>query len=195
MTENDVTELRIKNMVCPRCELVVQSALEELGLEVVDIELGKAVVKNFGKSSREAVDKVLEEYGFELLEGKDQSASRRIERIKVTLIQYVQEIEEEDNVPNVSDYLTEHLRQHYAALSTTFSKAEGITIEQYVIRLKIERVRELLSYGELTLSEIAHKLSYSSVAHLSNQFKQIIGMSVTDFKKAQDSFRQSLDKI
>lgn len=192
MTENDVTELRIKNMVCPRCELVVQSALEELGLEVVDIELGKAVVKNFGKSSREAVDKALEEYGFELLEGKDQEL---VERIKLTLIQYVQEIEEENNVTNVSDYLTGHLRKHYSALSTTFSKAEEITLEQYVIRLKIERVRELLSYGELTLSEIAHKLSYSSVAHLSNQFKQIIGMSVTDFKKVQDSFRQSLDKI
>jgi AraC-like DNA-binding protein len=192
MTDKGVTELRIKNMVCSRCELVVQSTLEELGLEVTDVELGTAVVENFGISSHETVDNALKEYGFELLEEKNQ---KLVERIKVVLIQYVQEIEKEAKVPNVSDYLTGHLRQHYAALSATFSKAGGITIEQYVIRLKIERVRELLSYRELTLSAIAHKLSYSSVAHLSNQFKQIIGMSVTDFKKAEDSFRQPLDEI
>lgn len=192
MTENDVTELRIKNMVCPRCEIVVQNALEELGLEVVDIELGKAVVKNFENSSREAVGKTLEEFGFELLEGKDQEL---VEQIKIKLIKYVRKVENANEVPKVSDYLTEELNQNYAALSTIFSKTEDITIEKYVIRLKIERVRELLSYGEMTLSEIAHRLNYSSVAHLSNQFKQIIGMSVTDYKKASDYFRKPLDEL
>lgn len=179
-------------MVCPRCELVVKKALAELDLEVVDIELGRAVVKNFGKSSREAINNTLEKYGFELLEGKDQEL---VEQIKIKLIQYVRRIENVDKIPKVSDYLTEHLNQNYAALSTIFSKTEDITIEKYVIRLKIERVRELLSYGDLTLSEIAHKLNYSSVAHLSNQFKQITGMSVTDYKKASDYFRQPLDGL
>lgn len=192
MTENDLTELRIKNMVCPRCELVVKRALEELDLEVVEIELGRAVVKKIGKSSRQAINKKLEKYGFELLEGKDQEL---VEQIKIKLIQYVRRIENADKIPKTSDYLTEHLNQNYASLSTIFSKTEDITIEKYVIRLKIERVRELLSYGELTLSEIAHKLNYSSVAHLSNQFKQITGMSVTDYKKASDYFRQPLDGI
>lgn len=192
MAEKDLTELRIKNMVCHRCELVVQGALEELGLEVVDIELGKAVVKNYGKFSRQAINKSLEEYGFELLEGKDQEL---VEQIKVKLIQYVREIETAEKVPKISEYLTKDLNQNYAALSTIFSKTEDITIERYVIRLKIERVRELLSYGEMTLSEIAHQLNYSSVAHLSNQFKQITGMSVTDYKKASDYFRQPLDGL
>ncbi len=192
MAENDLIELRIKNMVCPRCELVVQNALDELGLEVVDVDLGRAVVKNFDKPSREAIDRALEEYGFELLEGKDQEL---VEQIKIKLIQYVRQIENADEVPKVSDYLTKDLNQNYAALSTIFSKTEDITIEKYVIRLKIERVRELLSYGKMTLSEIAHQLNYSSVAHLSNQFKQINGMSVTDYKKASDYFREPLDGL
>nr|WP_310682942.1 AraC family transcriptional regulator [Aliifodinibius sp. S!AR15-10] len=91
--------------------------------------------------------------------------------------------------------MTEDLNRNYAALSTIFSNTEDITIERYVIRLKIERVRELLSYGEMTLSEIAHQLNYRSVAHLSNQFKQITGMPVTDYKKASNYFRQSLDEL
>lgn len=179
-------------MVCPRCEMVVQDALEELGLEVVEVELGRAVVGNPDRRSREVIDEKLEEYGFELLEGKEQEL---VERIKIKLIQYVRKIEQSEEVPRISDYLMEQMNQNYAALSTVFSNTEDITIEKYVIRLKIERVRELLSYGELTLSEIAHKLNYSSVSHLSNQFKQIVGMSVTDYKKASDYFRQPLDGL
>lgn len=192
MAKNNVTKLRIKNMVCQRCELVVKNALEELGLEVVEITLGKAVVKNFGKFSRQAINKTLVKYGFELLEGKDPEL---VEQIKIKLILYVRKIEEADEVPKISDYLTEHLNQNYAALSTIFSQTEDITIEKYVIRLKIERVKELLFYEKLTLSEIGHQLKYSSVAHLSNQFKQITGMSVTDYKKARDYFRLPLDGL
>lgn len=192
MSDSDVTELRIKNMVCPRCEMVVQNTLEELGLKVVEVELGRAVVENPDSYSREVINRKLEEYGFELLEGQEQEL---VERIKIKLIQYVRKIEQSEEVPRISDYLMEQMNQNYAALSTVFSNTEDITIEKYVIRLKIERVRELLSYGELTLSEIAHKLNYSSVSHLSNQFKQIVGMSVTDYKKASDYFRQPLDGL
>lgn len=192
MAEEPMTVISIKNMVCPRCELVVRDALEELGLTVAEVQLGKATVAYSSKVSKKEINEALKQYGFELLEGKDQ---KLVEQIKRELIYYVQQIEDENDVPKLSDYLAKQLNQNYASLSSAFSESEDITIEKYMIHLKIERVRELLSYGEMTLSEIAHKLNYSSVAHLSNQFKQIIGMSVTDFKKVRETFRRSLDRI
>lgn len=192
MAEKRVTELAIKNMVCPRCNMAVKQTLEELGVTVLQVELGKAVVESPGKVSKKEINEALKPYGFELLKGKNQ---KLVEQIKTLLIEYVREIENTDQIPKVSDYLAGHLSQDYSSLSLAFSKSEDVTVEQYVIHLKIERVRELLSYEELTLSEIAYKLNYSSVAHLSNQFKQIIGMSVTDYKKARYSFRRPLDEI
>jgi AraC-like DNA-binding protein len=186
------TTLHIKNMVCPRCITVVRETLENIGYTVREVELGKAVVDDEPNISMSAVDEQLQNHGFELLQGKDQ---KLIEQIKALLIQYVQKLEESDEVPKLSDYLAEELHQNYSSLSSAFSQSEDITLEKYLIHLKIERVKELLSYNELTLSEIAYELSYSSVAHLSGQFKQITGMSVTDYKKAKDSFRRPLDGI
>lgn len=185
-------EFHIRNMVCPRCIMVVRDALKELGFEVQEVELGKAKVTPNDSIGDEKVDEKLKEYGFELLEGKNQQL---VERIKNRLITYVQELEMTEDSPKISDYLADKLNQNYSSLSTLFSENEDITIEKYLIHLKIERVKELLSYGELTLSEIAWRLNYSSVAHLSNQFKQITGMSVTDYKKARDSFRKPLDEV
>src|SRR5699024_8440145 len=108
---------------------------------------------------------------------------------------YVQNLEGLEETPKLSGYLSEKLHQNYSSLSTVFSESEQTTIEKYLIHLKIERVKEWLSYGELTLSEIAYKLNYSSVAYLSRQFKQITGLSVTDYKKARDSFRKPLDGV
>lgn len=184
--------LHIKNMVCPRCVTAVRQTLEELGLSVQDVELGKAVIEKGPRVSTQKIDKALQKHGFELIQGKDQQL---IGQIKAQLIRYVQELEEAEGMPKISDYLTEHLHQNYSSLSSSFSESEEITIEKYLIHLKIERVKELLSYDQLTLSEIAYKLNYSSTAHLSNQFKKITGMSVTDFKKARESFRHSLDDI
>lgn len=192
MTDQNQEELIIKNMVCPRCIMVVRDTLEDLGFRVYDVELGKAVVKPDENISRERINKKLKEYGFELLEGKNQQL---VEQIKTLLINYVQNLEEAEDTPKVSEYLSEKLHQNYSSLSSAFSESEATTIEKYLIHLKIERVKELLSYGELTLSEIAWKLNYSSVAHLSNQFKKITGMSVTDYKKVRDSFRKPLDGI
>lgn len=192
MTDQNQEELIIKNMVCPRCIMVVRDILEDLGFRVYDVELGKAVVKPDENISRERINKKLKEYGFELLEGKNQQL---VEQIKTLLINYVQNLEEAEDTPKVSEYLSEKLHQNYSSLSSAFSESEATTIEKYLIHLKIERVKELLSYGELTLSEIAWKLNYSSVAHLSNQFKKITGMSVTDYKKVRDSFRKPLDGI
>lgn len=190
--KKELVELHIKNMVCPRCITVVGDTLENIGFTVHEVELGKAVVNDEPEISASAIDNQLQKHGFELLQGKDQQL---IEQIKALLIQYVQELEESEEMPKLSDYLTEQLHQHYSSLSSSFSQSEDITLEKYLIHLKIERVKELLSYNELTLSEIAYKLKYSSVAHLSGQFKQITGMSVTDYKKAKDSFRRPLDGI
>lgn len=192
MTDRNKQQLNIRNMVCPRCVMVVRETLEDLGFEIIDVELGKAIVEPEESISFEKVDERLNEYGFELIRGKNQ---KLIEQIKTQLIAYVQQLEETEEPPKISDYLADKLHQNYSSLSTIFSENENITIEKYLIHLKIERVKELLSYGELTLSEIAWKLNYSSVAHLSNQFRQITGMSVTDYKKARDSFRKPLDGI
>jgi YesN/AraC family two-component response regulator len=192
MAAKKTQKLAIKNMVCPRCIIVVRETLEELGFQVIEVELGSAQVKPEASISMEKINKRLKKYGFELIRGKNQQL---VEQIKTLLIYYVQNLETADNPENLSDYLAKKLHRDYSSLSTAFSKREGITIEKYLIHLKIERVKEWLSYGELTLSEIAHKLNYSSVAYLSNQFKQITGMSVTDYKKARDSFRKPLDGV
>ncbi len=185
-------ELHIKNMVCPRCIMVVRETLEELGFNVFEVELGRAVVEEGPTVTDEKVDEELKQYGFELIREKNQQL---VEDIKTHLIRYVQELEQSEDAPKVSEYLSGRLHQNYSSLSSAFSGNEDVTIEKYLIHLKIERVKELLSYGSMTLSEIAYKLNYSSVSHLSNQFKKVTGMSVTDYKKARDSFRKPLDGI
>ncbi|HEX6982474.1 MAG TPA: helix-turn-helix domain-containing protein [Balneolaceae bacterium] len=192
MADKETDTLHIKNMVCPRCIMVVRDTLENLGFTVHEVELGRAVVSDESKVSMSTINEQLQKHGFELIQGKDQQL---VEQIKALLIQYVQKLEESEEAPKLSDYLANQLHQNYSSLSSSFSQSEDITLEKYLIHLKIERVKELLSYDELTLSEIAYKLSYSSVSHLSNQFKQITGMSVTDYKKAKDSFRRPLDGI
>lgn len=189
---SEPTTLHIKNMVCPRCVMVVRQALEELGYEVIEVELGQAVVQADEAIPLDRTKEKLQEYGFELMQGRDQQL---VEQIKTLLIRYIQESERSEESPKLSQYLVKELHQNYSSLSSAFSESQDTTIEKYMIHLKIERVKELLSYGEMTLSEIAYRLNYSSVAYLSNQFKQITGMSVTDYKKARDSFRKPLDGI
>jgi len=179
-------------MVCDRCILVVKEQLENLGYTVEKVELGSAFIKEDNPDETEIRNR-LTKVGFDLLTSKQQKLS---EQIKAQLIQYVENLEKvQGKNQNISDYLSSEIPVSYSKLSSVFSENEGITIEKYVIRLKIEKVKELVSYNEYTLSEIAAKLSYSSTAHLSNQFRAVTGMSVTDFKKASDSFRKPLDKL
>ncbi|WP_142713853.1 helix-turn-helix domain-containing protein [Fodinibius sediminis] len=192
MSRSEKVILNIKNMVCPRCIMVVRDTLSEMGFMIEEISLGKAVVRADDSVSMEQVDEKLKEYGFELIRGRHQQL---VEQIKTLLIRYVKDLEHSEETPKLSDYLSANLHQNYSSLSSAFSEREETTIEKYLIFLKIERVKELLSYGEMTLSEIAYQLNYSSVAYLSNQFKQTTGMSVTDYKKASDSFRKSLDDV
>lgn len=185
-------KLHVKNMVCNRCILVVKSELEKLGKEVLSIELGEVVLKNeISVNDKKDITKQLETLGFEIL---NDSSSKTIEKIKTILIDLVQNKNNNINV-TLSDYLIQNLHQDYSKLSNLFSTVEGISIEKYFINLRIERVKELIVYDELSLSEIADLLNYSSVAHLSNQFKKVTGFSPSYFKKIKESKRKELDQL
>lgn len=181
-------------MVCDRCIMTVREELEKLDYSVTSVSLGEAEIE--GKPSSSAIEEIaqkLDEKGFELITAKKDEL---VESIKVRLISYLKEIEENENPPKVSSYLESHLNYNYAYLSDYFSQHSGTTIEKHLINLKIERVKELLTYDELTLSEIAWKLNYSSVQYLSNQFKKITGETVSSFRKQLDEkSRTSLDSI
>ena len=188
-----MTTLRIKNMVCDRCIMTVQEVLEHLDYEVTSVELGQAEIKEtVGQNELANIDEQLQQKGFALAQ---QSNEALVEEIKTTLIDYLKQIEEQRDLKKLSVYLSNHLNRNYSYLSNQFSSATDTTIEQYFIRLKIERVKELLTYEELTLSEIAWRLNYSSVQYLSNQFKKITGMTVTEFKKSENTSRKSLDSV
>ena len=165
-------------MVCSRCKLVVKSELEKLGLRPISVELGEVELENDSiENQKEELLKRMHSLGFDLIDDKK---SKIIEKIKNRIIELVYYKNNELSV-NLSDYLAQDLLQDYSALSNLFSEVESITIEHYFISQKIERVKELLTYDELSLSEIAFQLNYSSVAHLSNQFKKIYGSYANSF--------------
>ncbi|WP_192823222.1 helix-turn-helix transcriptional regulator [Rufibacter sp. LB8] len=183
--------LHIKNMVCPRCIATVTQVLTEQGLDVKEVKLGEAVVAGHVENLAE-VDAALHQHGFELLQEKDEQLT---DLIKTALLAYQRELEQGTMPLTTSVYLSEKLGVSYQHLSKIFSQHTHTTIEKYLIRLKIERVKELLSYGQFTLSEIAYQLQYSSVQHLSNQFKKVTGVSVSDFKKNPSIERLPLDNL
>lgn len=185
-------KLYIKNMVCGRCEVAVKSELEKMELPVVSIKLGEIELsRELSKDETEKLANNLKSLGFELLEDE---MSKTIEQIKNLVIDLVHYRNEKIKV-NLSTYLSEDLRQDYSALSKLFSESEGITIEHYFIAQKIEKAKELLVYGELTLGEIAFQLNYSNVAHLSNQFKKVTGFTPTHFKKMGENTRKQIDSL
>lgn len=182
-------------MVCDRCIMTVQEVLEELDYQVETVVLGKAKVLEDvdDAASLQNINEGLQAKGFELIK---QNGEVLIEEIKAALIDYLQYLEAEEQPEKVSEYLAGELHHNYSYLSNQFSSREHTTIEQYLIHLKIERVKELLTYEEMTLSEIAWKLNYSSVQYLSNQFKKVTGETVSSFRKDMDEeSRQSLDAI
>lgn len=184
--------LRIKNMVCNRCKWVVKTELEKLGHEVMVVNLGEVELKNEASASQlQHIEKKLEEFGFELISDK---SSVLIEQIKTLIIELVQKPDELEK-QNLSQYLSQHLHKDYSALSKLFSEVTGITIEQYFILQKIERAKELVVYDELSLTQIAWELGYSSVAHLSSQFKKVTGLTPRYFKNLKHKQRNSLDEI
>lgn len=184
--------LHIKNMVCPRCIATVTEVLTQQGYDVKEVKLGEAVVSAGTLMSDAHVHAALQKHGFELLLEKDEQLT---DLIKTTLLEYQRHLEQEYQPITTSVYLSEKLGMSYQHLSKVFSQHTNTTIEKYLIRLKIERVKELISYGQLTLSEIAFQLQYSSVQHLSNQFKKVTGVSVTDFRKNPKNERLPLDNL
>jgi AraC family transcriptional regulator len=188
--------LFIKNMVCNRCVMVVGQELEKLGLQVEKIALGEVILKEdeLTKNQIEKIDAALISKGFERI---DDRKSRLIESTKSKVIQLVHQPDGQPRKLNWSTILSEELHLEYNYLSSLFSSVEGITLEQYIIHQKIERAKELLFYDELNLIQIADQLGYSSVAHLSAQFKKVTGMSPSELKKSRNSqaSRKTLDSI
>lgn len=179
-------------MVCDRCIMVVQNELDKLGLEAKSVKLGEVILINELKNNeKQALEKVLTALGFELIDDKK---SRLIEKIKNVIINLVHH-QDNDIKNNLSDVLSNELHHDYNYLSNLFSEVEGTTIEKYFIAQKIERVKELLVYDELSLSEIAFQLNYSSVAYLSNQFKKVTGLTPSHFKQIKEDKRKPLDKV
>lgn len=187
-----MAKLFIKNMVCNRCKYVVQSELERMGYDITSLELGEVELKQEpDKKELEKINQSLLRFGFELI---DSQKARIIEQIKKELIMLVNDISDDHKV-KISMLLSEKLLRDYAFLSNLFSEVEGQTIEHYFINLKIEKVKELLVYDEKNLSEIAFQLGYSSVAHLSRQFKQVTGFTPSHFKTIKHNKRIPIEHL
>lgn len=186
-------KIYIKNMVCNRCIMAVSKVLADLDLHPVHVELGVVDLaeQELPPAKQSRLDNALLNLGFERI---DDRKSRLIEKIKTTVINHIHQSGEE-LANSWSSLITDTLHYEYNYLSNLFSSVEGITLEQYILRQKIEKVKELLTYDELTLSEIAWKLGYNSVAHLSSQFRKITGFSPSNFKKMRNISRQSLDNL
>ncbi|TND02421.1 MAG: AraC family transcriptional regulator [Bacteroidetes bacterium] len=184
--------LHIKNMVCNRCKMVVKSELEKLGFKPVSVELGEVRLdKELSATEKAQIDSALQALGFAIIDDKK---SQLIEKIKNAIVELVHR-QNSELKSNLSDYLGSLLHHDYNHMTTLFSEVEGTTIEKYFIAQKIEKVKELLVYGELTLSEIAYQLHYSSVAHLSNQFKKVTGLTPSHFKNIRIEKRKPLDEV
>jgi AraC-like DNA-binding protein len=184
--------LYIKYMVSLRCKMFVKDELHKLGLHPVSIDLGVVEIQDdITDEQIEAFGKNLKIGGLELLDDKKNIL---VEKIKNTIIDMIHYSNEMPKV-NDSDYISEKLGYDYTYLSNTFSEVKGITIQQYIIQNKIERVKELLLYDELTLTEIAWELEYSSVAHLSNQFKKVTGLTPTYFKELKNKRQKNLENL
>lgn len=179
-------------MVCSRCKMVVKFELEKLGLQLLSVDLGEVeTLTPISDIQKYDIAEHLKSFGFELIDDK---RSRTIDKIKTLIIDLVHHQNSEIK-SNLSGYLSSHLAQDYSSLSNLFSEVENTTIEKYFITQKIEKVKELLMYDELTLSEIAFQMNYSSVAYLSNQFKKVTGFSPSHYKQLKDKKRRQIEDL
>jgi len=185
--------LYVKNMVCDRCIRIVKEELEKIGLDVRSIKLGEVVIAANNNPNVARIRSVLKKNGFELIDDKK---VKIIEQIKTLIINLVHH-GNSGKFPaiNYSAYIAQEVGHDYRYLSGLFSSIENTTIEKYLILQKIERVKELLVYNEMTLSEIAYQMGYSSVQHLSNQFKKVTGFTPSYFKTIKENKRKPLDKV
>jgi AraC-like DNA-binding protein len=179
-------------MVSNRCKLAVRDELKKLGLHFIMVDLGVVeIMENINTTKRELLKTGLLEAGFELMDDK---RAILIEKIKNIIVEMVHHSDSNIKI-NFSDYLAEKLDHNYTYLANLFSEVQGTTIEQFIISHKVERIKELMIYGELNVTEIAWKMGYSSVAHLSSQFKKVTGLSPSHFNKLKDKRRSPIEDI
>ncbi len=187
-------KLMIKNMVCPRCTMSVKAVLVKQGLRVKSVELGEAEIENdLTQKQLSAIENKFSKLGFELIKDHRLEVAEKIKNLIVELV-YWSDDQEPINI-KYSDYISQNLKLEYHYLSGLFSEVAGITIEKYMINQRIERAKELISYGDLTLQAIALKLNYNSIHHFSNQFKSITGLSPTAFTKLKEKKRKGINEI
>ncbi len=185
-------KVHIKNMVCNRCIMAVDSTFREAGIVPEKVSLGEVITREeIPPDKLQHIENKLNDYGFEII---DDIKSRIIQKIKNLIIDQIHYSKDDIKV-NYSSYIESELNRDYTYLSNLFTSVEGTTIEHYIIHQKIERVKELLVYDELSLSEIAFKLGYSSVAYLSSQFKKVTGLTPSHFKQVGENRRKALDEV
>ena len=186
-------KLHIKYMVSNRCKMAVKDELKKLGLHFIVVDLGEVdIMENISTDQREQLKTALLVSGLELMDDKK---AVLIEKIKNVIIEMVHHTDDGMIKINFSDFLSEKLNYDYTYMANLFSEVQGTTIEQFIILHKIERIKELIIYDELNITEIAYKMNYSSVAHLSNQFKKMTGLSPSHFKQLKDKRRNSIEQI
>ena len=179
-------------MVSNRCKLAVKEALKSLGLHFIVVDLGEVeIMENISMEQREEMKIVLLNSGLELMDDKRAVLIEKIKNVIIEMVHHTDEIIK----TKFSDFLSNKLNHDYTYLSNLFSEVQGTTIEQFIISHKIERIKELMIYGELNITEIAWKMNYSSVAHLSNQFKKVTGLTPSHFKKLKDKKRMPIEEI
>ena len=183
-------KIHVKNMVCSRCTEAVEHIFKEQGVEIKNIELGQVIVGEITEKQILSIESNLNVKGFEILKEKN---SILIQKIKNIIISHIESSNESKQ--KFSVFLSKKIGYEYSYISRIFSSNTGYTIEKYFSLQRIEKTKELIKYDELNLSEIAYKLNYSSVAHLSKQFKQITGMNPSEFKRQQSLQRKGIDQI
>jgi AraC-like DNA-binding protein len=185
-------KLYIKYMVSTRCKMAVKEALKKLGLHFILVDLGEVeIMETISEHQRELLSTDLSTSGLELMDDKRAILIEKIKNIIIEMVHY-----SESNLKiNFSDYLREKLNYDYTYMANMFSEVQGTTIEQFIISHKVERIKELIIYDELNITEIAWKMNYSSVAHLSNQFKKVTGLAPSHFKQMKDKRRNPIEEI
>ena len=185
--------ISIRNMISNCCIRVVREDLSKLGVTVLDVKLGEATIEyNDEEINKHQIEEVLQHLGMSVISNKDEEVVEQTKRAVIELVHYMNNV---NSIVRKSEYLVEKMGKSYQTLSKLFSKVEPITLERYIIRQKIERVKQLAVEGNISLSEIAWMMDYSSLHHLSNQFKAITGVSLSDFKKSPSTYRKPLDKL
>ena len=185
--------LHIKNMVCDRCQMIVRQQLEDLGFTVIQIALGHAeITPDPDEDQLQLIAAALKVPGFELI---NKETDKTVEAIKNIVIELVHHSDLSEMNASYSDLIANRIGKDYAHLSRLFSNSQDTTIERFIIQQKVEKIKELMEYGELNLNEIAYQMGYSSSAHLSAQFKSITGLTPSQFKVSEKQVRKSIDKI